>query len=214
MRRSRARTLRSPCLPGLAATTLPLLALARPRDHVLVTDAVYGPTRRFCDNHLMRFGVDVSYYDPELGAAIEREFRPNTRIVFAESPGSLTFVMQDIPAIAEVAHRRGARLIIDNSWATPFGFRSFDHGADVSVHAATKYIGGHSDVLMGLILGNEETFPALHRIWTDMGVTAVVRRLLSRAARIAHAADQARATHGERGRRSRSGCARAPRCGR
>jgi cystathionine beta-lyase len=157
---------------GLAATTLPLLALARPRDHVLVTDAVYGPTRRFCDNHLMRFGVDVSYYDPQLGAAIEREFRPNTRIVFAESPGSLTFVMQDIPAIAEVAHRRGARLIIDNSWATPFGFRSFDHGADVSVHAATKYIGGHSDVLMGLILGNEETFPALHRIWTDMGVTA------------------------------------------
>ena len=157
---------------GLAATTLPLLALAVPGDHVLVTDAVYGPTRRFCDNHLKRFGVDVSYYDPQLGAAIEREFRPNTRIVFAESPGSLTFVMQDIPAIAEVVHRRGARLIIDNSWATPFGFRSFDHGADVSVHAATKYIGGHSDVLMGLILGNEATFPALHRIWTDMGVTA------------------------------------------
>lgn len=157
---------------GLTATTLPLLALARTGDHVLVTDAVYGPTRRFCDNHLKRLGVEVTYYDPELGAAIEAEFRPNTRIVFTESPGSLTFVVQDISAIAEVAHRRGALVILDNSWATPFGFRSFDHGADVSVHAATKYICGHSDTLLGLILGNKKTFPALYRIWTDMGVTA------------------------------------------
>jgi len=157
---------------GLTATTLPLLALTRAGDHVLVTDAIYGPTRRFCDNHLRRIGVEVSYYDPLLGAAIEREFRPNTRVVFTESPGSLTFCVQDIPAIAEVAHRRGALVITDNSWATPFGFRSFERGVDVSVHAATKYIGGHSDVLMGLVLGNEVAFPALHRIWTDMGVTA------------------------------------------
>ncbi len=157
---------------GLTATTLPLLALSKPGDHVLVTDSVYGPTRRFCNNHLARLGVEVTYYDPLLGAAIEREFRPNTRIVFTESPGSLTFSIQDLPAIAGVAHRRGALVILDNSWATPFGFRSFDHGADVSVHAATKYIGGHSDVLLGLILGNEAAFPALHRIWTDMGVTA------------------------------------------
>ena len=157
---------------GLAATTLPLLALLKTGDHVLVTDAIYGPTRRFCNNHLTRLGVEVSYYDPLLGAAIEREFRPNTRVVFTESPGSLTFCVQDIPAIAEVAHRRGALVITDNSWATPFGFRSFDHGVDVSVHAATKYIGGHSDVLLGLILANEGTFPALHRLWTDMGVTS------------------------------------------
>jgi cystathionine beta-lyase len=157
---------------GLTATTLPLIALTQPGDHVLVTDAVYGPTRRFCSNHLTRLGVEVTYYDPLLGAAIAREFRPNTRIVFTESPGSLTFSVQDLPAIAEVAHERGALVITDNSWATPFGFRSFDHGADVSVHAATKYIGGHSDVLLGLILGNQATFPALHRIWTDMGVTA------------------------------------------
>jgi len=157
---------------GLTAATLPLLALTQPGDHVLVTDSVYDPTRRFCTNHLSRIGVEVGYYDPLLGTEIEREFRPNTRIVFTESPGSLTFSVQDIPAIAEVAHRRGALVITDNSWATPFGFRSFDHGVDVSVHAATKYIGGHSDVLMGLILGNEATFPALHRIWTDMGVTA------------------------------------------
>ncbi len=157
---------------GLTATTLPLLALAGAGDHVLVTDAVYGPTRRFCDHHLTRIGVEVSYYDPLAGAAIEKAFRPNTRIVFVESPGSLTFDVQDIPAIAEVAHRRGALVIADNSWATPFFFRSFDHGVDVAVHAATKYIGGHSDVLLGLIIANEATHARLHRLWTDMGVTA------------------------------------------
>ena len=157
---------------GLTATTLPLLALMKTGDHILVTDAVYGPTRRFCNNHLTRLGIEVSYYDPLAGASIERDFRPNTRIVFTESPGSLTFCVQDIPAIAEVAHKRGALVVTDNSWATPFGFRSFDHGVDVSVHAATKYIGGHSDVLSGLILATEATFPSLHRLWTDIGVTA------------------------------------------
>jgi cystathionine beta-lyase len=157
---------------GLTATTLPLLALARPGDHVLVTDNVYGPTRRFCDNHLRRLGVDVSYFDPLAGAAIERDFRPNTTLVFAESPGSLTFEVSDIPAFAAVAHARGAKLLLDNSWATPFGFRAFDHGVDVAVHAATKYIGGHSDVLLGAIVGSEAAFPALYRIWTDMGIAA------------------------------------------
>ena len=157
---------------GLTATTLPLLALAKPGDHVLVTDSVYGPTRRFCELHLKRLGVEVSYYDPLLGADIAREFRPNTRIVFVESPGSLTFEVQDVPAIAQVAHARNALVIMDNSWATPLFFRAFDHGVDVSVHAATKFIGGHSDTLLGLIVGNAATFPALHRLWTDMGVTA------------------------------------------
>ena len=157
---------------GLTATTLPLLALAKPGDHILVTDSVYGPTRRFCELHLKRLGVEVGYYDPLLGADIAREFRPNTRIVFVESPGSLTFDVQDVPAIARVAHARNALVIMDNSWATPLYFRAFDHGVDVSVHAATKYIGGHSDVLLGLIVGSAATFPALHRLWTDMGVTA------------------------------------------
>ena len=157
---------------GLTATTLPLLALAHAGDHVLVTDAVYGPTRRFCDNHLTRYGVEVSYYDPLAGADIAREFRSNTRIVFAESPGSLTFEVQDVPAIAAVAHARGAKLVLDNTWATPLFFRAFDHGVDIAVHAATKYLGGHSDVLLGLIVANAETMPALHRIWTDVGVTA------------------------------------------
>jgi cystathionine beta-lyase len=157
---------------GLAATTLPLLALTQPGDHVLVTDNVYGPTRRFCELHLRRLGVEVSYYDPLLGADIAREFRPGTRVVFTESPGSLTFEVQDIPAIAAAAHAHGAKVVLDNTWATPLGFRAFDHGVDVSVHAATKYIGGHSDVLLGLILANESTFGPLHRLWTDMGVTA------------------------------------------
>ena len=156
---------------GLTATTLPLLALLAPGDHLLVTDAVYGPTRRFCDNHLRRFGIDVGYYDPLAGAAIADAFRPNTKIVFTESPGSLTFEVQDIRAIADVAHARGAHVVLDNTWATPLGFRAFDHGVDVSVHAATKYIGGHSDVLLGAIVANAETYPALHRLWTDMGVT-------------------------------------------
>jgi cystathionine beta-lyase len=92
--------------------------------------------------------------------------------VFAESPGSLTFEMQDIASTADTAHRHGARLVLDNTWATPLFFRAFDHGVDVSVHAATKYIGGHSDLLLGLIVASAETWPQLHRIWTDMGVTA------------------------------------------
>ena len=157
---------------GLTATTLPFLALAKAGDHVLVTDVVYGPTRRFCENHLRRLGVDVSYYDPLIGAGIAREFRPSTRIVFAESPASLTFEVQDVPAIAAVAHERGAIVVLDNTWATPLGFRAFDHGVDVAVHAATKYIGGHSDVLLGAIVANEATHRPLHRIWTDIGIAA------------------------------------------
>ena len=157
---------------GLTATTLPLLALCKPGDHILVTDSVYGPTRRFCDLHMKRLGVEVSYYDPLLGAGIAREFRPNTRLVFVESPGSLTFDVQDIPAIAEVAHAHGALVILDNSWATPLFFRAFDHGVDVSVHAATKFIAGHSDTLLGIVVCSAATFPAMHRLWTDIGVTA------------------------------------------
>jgi cysteine-S-conjugate beta-lyase len=157
---------------GLTATTLPLLALAKAGDHVLVTDVVYGPTRRFCEHHLRRLGIEVSYYDPLIGSGIERELRPNTRIIFMESPASLTFEVQDVPAIAAVAHAHGALVVLDNTWATPLGFRAFDHGVDVAVHAATKYIGGHSDVLLGAIVASEATHPALHRIWTDMGIAA------------------------------------------
>jgi cystathionine beta-lyase len=157
---------------GLAATTLPLLALTSAGDHVLVTDSVYGPTRRFCNNHLTRLGIEVSYYDPLIGSGIEREMRPNTRAVFLESPGSLSFEVQDVSAIAAVAHAHGALALLDNTWATPLNFRAFDHGVDVSLHAGTKYLGGHSDLLIGLIVGNKASFPRLHRLWTDTGVTA------------------------------------------
>jgi cystathionine beta-lyase len=157
---------------GLAAITLALLAVLRAGDHVLVTDSVYGPTRRFCDNQLTRFGVGVTYYDPLIGGNIEREIRPNTRVVYAESPGSLSFEVQDIPAIAAAAHARDALVMIDNTWATPLGFASFAHGVDISLHAGTKYLGGHSDVLNGIIVCNQATHPRMHRLWTDMGVSA------------------------------------------
>jgi cysteine-S-conjugate beta-lyase len=157
---------------GLTATTLPLLALTNPGDHVLVTDVVYGPTRRFCELHLKRMGVQVEYYDPLVGAGIEKLMTARTRLVFVESPGSLTFEVQDVPAIAAAAHAHDAVVVMDNTWATPLFFRAFDHGVDVSVHAATKYIGGHSDVLLGLIVASAATFPKLHRLWTDMGITA------------------------------------------
>lgn len=157
---------------GLTATTLPLLALCKAGDHVLMTDSVYFPTRRFCATTLARFGIDVEFYDPLIGSGIESLIRAATRVVFVESPGSLTFDVQDIPAIARVAHAHGAWVIADNTWATPLFFRAFEHGADVSVHAVTKYIGGHSDVLLGAIICNEATRGAMHRQWTDLGVTA------------------------------------------
>ena len=157
---------------GLAAITLALLAVLRAGDHILVTDSVYGPTRRFCDNQLTRFGVSVTYYDPLVGGGIDKEILPNTKVVYAESPGSLSFEVQDIPALAAATHARGALLMIDNTWATPLGFASFAHGADISLHAGTKYIGGHSDVLNGMIVCNQATHGRMHRLWTDMGVAA------------------------------------------
>jgi cysteine-S-conjugate beta-lyase len=157
---------------GLAAITIALLGTTCAGDHVLVTDSVYRPTRRFCENQLKGYGVDVSYYDPLIGGDIGREFRENTKVVFTESPGSLSFEVQDIPAIAEVAHQRGALVMLDNTWATPLGFPSFARGVDIAVHAGGKYLGGHSDVLIGLITCSEATFPRMHRLWTDMGVTA------------------------------------------
>lgn len=157
---------------GLAAITLALLGTLRSGDHLLVTDSAYGPTRRFCENQLRRLGVAVDYYDPCIGERIERALKPNTRVVFTESPGSLSFEVQDIPAIAAVAHRHGALVLMDNTWATPLGFSAFAHGVDVSIHAGTKYLGGHSDVLIGLIGSSEVVYPRLHRLWTDMGVAA------------------------------------------
>jgi cystathionine beta-lyase len=127
---------------GLAAVTVPLLAFASAGDHMLIVDSVYHPTRHFADTMLRRLGVEVVYYDPRVGAGIAALIKPNTSIVFTESPASNTFEVQDIPAIARAAHAAGAIVMMDNTWATPLFFRPLDHGVDVSIHAATKYPGG------------------------------------------------------------------------
>jgi len=136
---------------GLAAIAAALFACVKAGDHVLVTDSCYGPTRRLCNRLLSRHGVETTYFDPTIGADIEALMRPNTSVVFLENPGSLTFEVQDFPAIAGIAHARGAAVIHDNTWATGVLFRSFEHGADLVVQAATKYPGGHSDVLLGAV---------------------------------------------------------------
>ncbi len=136
---------------GKAACVLTLAALTRAGDHVLVVDCVYGPTRRFCERVLRRFGVEVEYFDPRIGSGIRELLRPNTRLVFLESPGSLTFELQDVPAIAEICRGRGVLTAMDNTWATPLFFRPLEVGVDVSIQAVTKYIGGHSDLVMGAV---------------------------------------------------------------
>ncbi|MAB15407.1 cystathionine beta-lyase [Parvibaculum sp.] len=143
---------------GLAAVTISLLANLKAGDHLLMTDSVYGPTRNFCDTTLTRFGVEVEYYDPRIGGDISKLIRPATTVVFVESPGSVTFEVQNIPAIAEAAHEGGALVIMDNTWASPLFFKPFEHGVDISVQAATKYLCGHSDVMAGTITTTEEAW--------------------------------------------------------
>lgn len=141
---------------GLSAITVPLLSYLRAGDHLLVPDSVYGPTRTFCDSLLRRFGVETSYYDPMTTAeALAPYFRANTRVLFTESPGSHTFEVQDIPALAALAHERGAKLFLDNTWGIHH-FQPFRHGVDVSIQALTKYPGGHSDVILGAVVVNTE----------------------------------------------------------
>lgn len=139
---------------GLAAIATALTAFTRAGSHVLVTDSAYGPTRSFCDRVLTRFGVETEYYDPCIGADIARLVRPETAVVYLESPGSLTFEVQDVPAIvaASRAVNPAVTVMIDNTWGTPLHFRPFDHGVDVSIHAATKYIVGHSDAMLGVVV--------------------------------------------------------------
>ncbi|MEM8574017.1 MAG: cystathionine beta-lyase [Pseudomonadota bacterium] len=140
---------------GLSAITTTILSFVAAGDHMLVSDSVYKPTRRFCETVLKRLGVTTTYYDPVIGGDIADLVEERTKLVFTESPGSQTFEMQDIPAIAEVAHAAGAEVIMDNTWATPLYFKPFDHGVDVVVHAATKYIVGHADAMLGVITMNE-----------------------------------------------------------
>lgn len=155
---------------GLSAISTALLAFVRAGDHILVTDSVYQPARRFCDRVLSRLGVETTYYDPLAGAAISELIRPNTRLVYTESPGSQTFEVQDLPAIAEAAHRGGALVLFDNTWATPLYFQPFAHGADVSIHAATKYVVGHADAMLGAVTASADTAEALLAIHGDLGL--------------------------------------------
>ena len=136
---------------GLAAVTVPLLAYVKTGDHVLMPDSVYGPTRSFCDSFLAKLGVATTYYDPCIDAAgIDALFRPETTVLYLESPGSHSFEMQDVPALATVARRRGATVMLDNTWGIHY-FQPFRHGVDVSIQALTKYVVGHSDVLLGAV---------------------------------------------------------------
>lgn len=140
---------------GLAACTLAILAMVKSGDHILVTDSVYGPTRFFCLNTLPRFGVAVELYPPRIGADIAGLIRPETSLIVMESPGSLTFEIQDIPAIAASARAHGIKTVIDNTWSAGLTFNPLDHGVDASIQAATKYYSGHSDVLMGAVVSRD-----------------------------------------------------------
>src|SRR5215510_10259310 len=157
---------------GLAAISTTLLAVTKAGDHILVCDNAYRPTRNFCNGLLARYGVETTYFDPLIGAAIEALFKPNTRAVLVEAPGSQSFEMPDIPAIAAVAHARGAFVIDDNTWATPLYHRSLDLGVDISMQAATKYIGGHSDIMFGTISANARAWPMVTETIRLLGVCA------------------------------------------
>jgi cystathionine beta-lyase len=157
---------------GLAAITTTLLAVLKAGDHLLVCDNAYRPTRNFCNGILARYGVETTYFDPLIGGEIAGMFRPNTRAVLVEAPGSQSFEMADIPAIAAVAHARGALVIDDNTWATPLYHRSLEQGVDISMQAATKYIGGHSDIMFGTISANAKAWPLVAEAIQLLGVCA------------------------------------------
>lgn len=157
---------------GVAAISAALLAFLDRGDHVLVVDTVYEPVRRFCTRMLTRLGIETTFYDPAMGADIASLIRPETRVIYLESPGSGTFDIQDIPAIVAVARERGLRTIIDNTWATPVFLRPLALGIDVSVQSATKYIVGHSDAMLGTVTTTAETYDAVRRATQDLGACA------------------------------------------
>lgn len=156
---------------GLAAITAALLAVLKAGDHLLITDSAYGPGRRFANHILSRFGVEIDYYDPRLGADIATQFKPNTRAILTESPGSYTFEIQDIPAISQAAHEHNILVLMDNTWATPLYFKPFKHGVDISIQAATKYMSGHSDLLAGTITFTEACEPLVRQAVRDLGIS-------------------------------------------
>jgi cysteine-S-conjugate beta-lyase len=163
-----ARTVLTPS--GLSACTLAIVAVCGAGDHLLVTDSVYGPTRVFCERVAKRYGISTTYFSPTLGKDITEQFRPATKAVFLESPGSITFEVQDVPAIAAAAHEKGIAVILDNTWATPLCFDAMAHGVDLSVQSVTKYIGGHADVTMGTVTANAVYKDRLVQAHGDIGL--------------------------------------------
>lgn len=159
---------------GLAAISASLMAFATRGAHFLVPDTVYDPVRRFCNRTLAKFGVETTFYDPTIGAGIAELAREETKLIYLESPGSGTFEVQDIPAIVAVAKSRGIVTAIDATWATPLLLRPLDLGVDISIHAATKYIVGHSDGMLGVITANAETYDAVRAASQDLGGCAGV----------------------------------------
>lgn len=155
---------------GYQAISTAILAFVEAGDDILMVDSVYQPARRFCDIMLKKLGVTTTYYDPLIGAGIEKLVKKGTRLIFTESPGSQTFEMQDIPAIAAVAKARGLWLLMDNTWATPLYYQPLAHGVDVSIQAGTKYIVGHADAMLGAITTNERATKAVDRARVVLGV--------------------------------------------
>jgi cystathionine beta-lyase len=155
---------------GLTAISTALLCVLKTGDHLLVTDSVYGPARRLCDTLLSRYGVQTTYYDPHIGANIADHMLPNTRAVYLESPGSLTFEVQDVPAIAEAAHRHGAVVLMDDTWAGPLNFKALEKGVDLSIQSGSKYIGGHSDLMLGTVSANAQWLAPLKDTTYGMGL--------------------------------------------
>ena len=157
---------------GLAAITVALLTVCRSGGHLLVTDSAYRPTRSLCDGVLTRFGVETTYYDPSVGAGIADLFRPETVAVLTEAPGSQTFEMQDIPAIAAAARAREVAVVMDNTWATPLFFPPHARGVDICIEAGTKYLSGGSDLLLGLTSANERWAAPLRETFDSFAMCA------------------------------------------
>lgn len=154
---------------GVAAVSAAMLAVLKPGDHLLMTDSAYDPTRSFCDGYLADWGVSTTYYDPCIGSDIGTLCRDDTTLIFIESPGSHSFEVQDVPAIAAIAKARGIATIVDNTWATPLYLQTLRHGIDISVCVGTKYLGGHSDVMLGAATANAKWLPKLRRTAQALG---------------------------------------------
>jgi cystathionine beta-lyase len=178
---------------GLAAASLAIQSIMRAGDHLLVTDNVYGPTRHYCDTVLSRYGIATTYFDPLVGGDIAALMQPNTRAVYLESPGSLSFEVQDVPAIAAAAHARGALVLMDNTWASPLYFRPLEKGVDLAIQSGSKYIGGHSDLMLGVVAANAKAWSQLKDTVFSMGLCVGpddmylgLRGLRTMAVRLAH----------------------------